>query len=500
MSETTSSAPTNSDYLNAAYWAYEQAGSPYEGSNPALPAGFSYFEVSGKPLFVYNANVGLYAAAVLDPTGQVIVTFEGTNLGTANNTFTTAQILDDLAIVAGVNAASYQPALAFTNTVIADATAAGYSEQDIFLAGHSLGGAEAEYVATQTGLSGTTFGAPGIPTADIPATTTSQFTDYVERGDPVGNYAVGWNDFALLQTQNVAHFGNAVALGSYASASLLYAANAAYVAALNAPTTVAQVAGLIATAALLKQAAAEYHPLLTYAWDLGATISGATAGTDISGSDSDLIDTLFGKFPNVSVEANGSLDFANANLSATGAVSVAGGSLMLTLDGQSASLTAPASGGTISLLSDGDGGTLISPGAASDGIVLGGSDSTTVQGDTKPLTFVGGTGAVSVVGGSGASTLYGATSSTATSFLDGGSGSSLIYGGAGASTLVAGTAASTLVGGSGPTSSLPMARVATRSWQAAGPRRSTASMARGRNRSSQARAPTSSRSAQARAA
>jgi hypothetical protein len=451
MSETTQSAPTVSDYLNASYWAYAQANSPYPDKNTALPSGFSYFNVGGQPLYVYNASVGLYAAAVVNATGQLIVTFEGTNVDTGNDTFTAAQILDDIDIVRGVNAPSYQPALAFTETVLADAKAAGYSAQDVYLSGHSLGAAEAEYVATQTGLSGTTFGTPGIPTADIPSTTPSQLTDYVERGDPVGNYAVGWNDFALLQTQNVAHFGTAIALGSFESATLLFSANATYTAAVNASSLVLKLAGYAATVELLREAANEYHPLTVYAADLGETISGATAGTDISGSDSDIFGSLFGNLPNVSVTADGLLDVAQADLTAPGAVSVSGGSVTLTLDGQSAPLAMPAGGQTISLKSDGQGGTLISTSAASDGLVVGGSDGATIRGDSSPLTFVGGTGAVSVIGGSGGVTLYGATSATATSFLEGGSGTGLIYGGAGATTLVAGTGASTLVGGSGPT-------------------------------------------------
>jgi Ca2+-binding RTX toxin-like protein len=451
MSETTETTPTVSDYVNASYWAYAQAGTPYPDRDTTLPTGFSYFTVGGQTLIDYDPAVGLYAAAVVNATGQVIVTFEGTNLYTGNDTFTAAQLFDDYDIAEGVNAPSYQPALAFTQTVLADAEAAGYSAQDVFLSGHSLGAAEAEYVATQTGLSGTTFGTPGIPSADIPTTTTSQFTDYVERGDPVGNYAVGWNDFDLLQTQNVEHFGTAISLGSYESAGLLFAANVTYAAALQAPTKVEELAGIVATVALLDKAAVEYHALLTYAADLGVTVSGASGTADGADGGAALAAALFGTIPGVTVNADGSLDVAGASLSATGAVSVSGGSLTLTVDGQSATLSLPATGTGLSLQSDGAGGTDVTLGTTADGYVLGGSEAVTIQGDSAPLTFVGGAGSVSVLGGSGAVTLYGATASTATTFLEGGSGSSVITGGAGATTLVAGTAASTLIGGTGPT-------------------------------------------------
>lgn len=435
MSDTTSAAPSVSNYVNASYWAYSQAGTPYPDRDPTLPTGFSYFTVGGQTLIDYDPTVGLYAAAVIDSTGQVLVTFEGTNLYTGNDVFTAAQLVDDAAIVEGVNAPSYQPALDFTETVLADAEAAGYSAQDVFLTGHSLGAAEAEYVGTQTGLSGMTFGTPGIPTSDIPASTTAQFTDYVEKGDPVGNYAPGWNDFALLQTQNIAHFGNAFSLGTDTSAALLYAANAAYTAALAAPTRAEELAGIVTTVALLDKAAVEYHALLTYAADLGVTVSGAATSTDGSDGGAGMAAALFGNLPGVTVLPDGSLDVAGVDPT--------------TLSTNTLPLLSPLH--NLSLQSDGQGGTKISFGAASDGIVLGGSGGATIQGDAEPLTFIGGSGSVSVTGGSGAVTLYGSTSSTSTTYLAGGSGNSVLYGGAGATTLVAGTGAATLVGGTGPT-------------------------------------------------
>ncbi len=51
------------------------------------------------------------------------------------------------------------------------------------------GGAEAEYVAAQTGLAGDTFGAPGIAAGDITAGEKSNLTNFVDYGDPVGNYS-----------------------------------------------------------------------------------------------------------------------------------------------------------------------------------------------------------------------------------------------------------------------------------------------------------------------
>lgn len=452
MSDTESS-PSVADYLNAADWAYAQAGTPYVDGNTTLPAGFSYFMVNGQTLIDYNPATGFYGAALINASGQIIVTFEGTNFFTGNDIFTTGQTLDDLAITAGADAASYQTALSFTETVLADAAAAGYATQEIFLTGHSLGAADAEYVAAKTGLSGATFGAPGIRSADIPGAS-SALTNYVERGDPVGNYAQGGNDFALLQNQNVQHFGTTSYIGSYDGTALLLSADATYAAALQAQTTAEEAAGIAATVAILGEAAKDYHVLATYASDLGVTIDGgdrsaAAMGVALLGGSIGRSGTL----PGLTFSAQGSADIAGFDATAPGAVSVSDGLIILNTGASASySLAVPgATGSTFSLSGDGTGGTRVTAGAASDGYVFAGVNGATVSGDAQPLYFMGGDGAVSVLGGSGDTTMFGATSSTATTFLMGGSGSNFLQGGAGATTISAGTGASTLVGGTGPT-------------------------------------------------
>jgi hypothetical protein len=450
----TGSSPSVSDSLNAADWAYAQAGTPYVDGNTTLPTGFSYFMVNGQTLIDYNPATGFYGAALVNAAGQVIVTFEGTNVATGNDVFTTGQTLDDLAITAGVDAASYQTALSYTETVLADAAAAGYATYDVFLAGHSLGAAEVEYVAAKTGLSGTTFGAPGLPSADIPATTTATVTDFVERGDPVGNYAQGGNDFALLQNQNVEHFGTTAYIGSYDGTALLLSADATYTAALQAPTEAEQAAGIAATVAILGEAAKDYHVLATYAADLGVTLEGgdkSAAGMGLGLPSGSMGGSA--ALPGLILSAQGSPDIPGFDATAPGAVTVSDGLIILNTGAVARySLALPgATGSTFSLSSDGAGGTQVTAGAASDGYVFAGLNGATVSGDARPLYVMGGGGAVSVLGGSGDTTMFGATSSTATTFLMGGAGSNFLQGGAGATTISAGTGASTLVGGTGPT-------------------------------------------------
>jgi hypothetical protein len=179
---------TTQQAFDLSYWAYSQAGTSYVDGPTQLPAGFSYLTAGGAPVISYDPSTGFYGAALVSSIGQVVVAFEGTNVGTGNDVFTTAQAIDDADITYGRQAASYASAYALTETAIKDAEAAGYSVADVSLTGHSLGGADAESVGQQTGLPGITFGAPGIPTGNT-LYSGSNFVDYVDRGDPVGSYA-----------------------------------------------------------------------------------------------------------------------------------------------------------------------------------------------------------------------------------------------------------------------------------------------------------------------
>jgi Ca2+-binding RTX toxin-like protein len=422
--------------LDLSYWAYSQAGTDYSTKSTALPDGFSYLMSGGAPVIEYDPSTGFYGAAVASSTGQVVVAFEGTNLYTGNSVFTKAQTFDDVSITYGLQALSYATAYDFTETAIKDAEADGYSADAVSLTGHSLGGADAEYVAQQTGLPGTTFGAPGISN-DNSDFSGANFNDYVDRGDPVGNYAPGGNEDTILQSQTIAHYGQALYVGPYCNATLLVTGSIAYALATSSTSATYAAAEYLAFVANLGAAASSYHPLGNYATDLGLpppTGLAATGGQDLSSGG------ILGLF--------GGTDISGFDLTAPGAVQVSGDTVAVTANGKTATLTLPASGATVSLTSDGAGGTLVLPSAANSGYVFAGSAGATIQGGSGSLYFAGGNGPVSVAGGSGNTTLL---AGTGTAVFQGGSGTNLIQGGSGASTLVAGTGASTLVGGSGTT-------------------------------------------------
>ena len=98
----------------------------------------------------------------------------------------------------------------------------------VYVTGHSLGGAEAEAVALYASrpfdnfsiAGGVTFGAPGLP-GYYGATGRGNLTDYVDYGDPVGNYAHESQLGAIAATGN--HFGtvNYVGPGSDAIAMVV---------------------------------------------------------------------------------------------------------------------------------------------------------------------------------------------------------------------------------------------------------------------------------------
>lgn len=243
--------PAISEFLQASAWTYTQGQTP--APNP--------FTVNGKQMTSLDVASGFYGAAFLSMSGQVIVAFEGTDIGGFEQQpeFVGAQLLADLTIYRGDKPPAFDDALAFTQAVIRQAAKVGISKDDVFVTGHSLGGGEAAYVAAQLGLGGATFGAPGIASDLVPAGAVSQLTNYVEWGDPVGNYsAPSFVESNILFSNNIARFGPAFYVGPMHGAILLAGANA-----LLGPG--ASDANKAAAIGLLGEAAYRYHLLTHYA-------------------------------------------------------------------------------------------------------------------------------------------------------------------------------------------------------------------------------------------
>ncbi|HEX4764651.1 MAG TPA: hypothetical protein VH414_00040 [Lichenihabitans sp.] len=301
--------PSTADFFDAAAAAYD--------GDPAAASGLTLLQ-GARGAVTATRKDGFHGVAFETVTGQVIVAFEGTDLGSLNTrpTFVNAQIQADRQIYDGANPTLYDDAFRFTHRALAVAAAQGISPNNVFLAGHSLGGAEAEYVAANTGLSGDTFGAPGIPSADIAPGEASGLTNLVDFGDPVGNYSANPNLLRnFLASDQIERFGAPTYLGNPSDARALSTAGRIF-----GQTDV----GTAVSLGILGHAVANHHLLDDYATDLGLPASGTGGG--LSGVSpqvlAQVIGDITGAGPNAPAAASadaptGTLAKAQTDLSAT---------------------------------------------------------------------------------------------------------------------------------------------------------------------------------------
>ncbi|MGX1360759.1 Ig-like domain-containing protein [Bradyrhizobium elkanii] len=174
------SVPTTFTYLNASSALYTQ-------NRVSAPVGSGLVLLEASP--ASQLADGFFAEAFQDLYGNIIIAYQGSILDKSDSLYNTpygsASRLADGAILAGGNPPGvFDDALAFALNVKNT-----YGSHDIYVTGHSLGGVEAEYAAEQFSFikGGATFGAPGLPLYF--GSTIETFTNYVDRADPVGNYA-----------------------------------------------------------------------------------------------------------------------------------------------------------------------------------------------------------------------------------------------------------------------------------------------------------------------
>ncbi|MGE2714449.1 hypothetical protein ACQI4L_10365 [Mycolicibacterium litorale] len=156
---TTRPTPTVAQFLNASAAGYVLG---------STPGGLVPFTVDGFQMSDTDVFSGMVGRVWATPEGQLIIAYQGTTGGSHllfNPLITVAQVLADLQVVfTGTTPLAFYDALDFAERVQAEAALQGYTSDDIFVTGHSLGGWEAQFVAQQTGLAGIGFEAPGINT------------------------------------------------------------------------------------------------------------------------------------------------------------------------------------------------------------------------------------------------------------------------------------------------------------------------------------------------
>lgn len=286
--------PTPQNFFDASSWVYGYADSNLP---PPIPVGLSPFYYQPGTFDSGLLPSGFHGAAFLTsgPDPHIVIAFEGTDNGgyDIRPNFFLAQVEADIALYLGFVPEALTDAASFAKQVVAAATAQGFGTDRIVVTGHSLGAAEAAYVSTQTGLDGTTFAAPGLSTDQVSFGGAGTLTNYVDFGDPIGNYSATPSNIegAFLFDPAIQRVGDPNYIGDFAGALALAGAGAAF-----APgNSDAERAAALATFAAL---AATKHPLTNYGEDLNLNQNDAPvidASRIVAGSDyalfyGDLID------------------------------------------------------------------------------------------------------------------------------------------------------------------------------------------------------------------
>jgi len=169
---------------------------------------------------------GFQAQAFLDPNNNVIVAFKGSlpNPSAPIGSYGQGSFDADAELALGQIPAALTDAKTFMKAVVDAANFNHIAAQNIFVTGHSLGGAEAEYVmgSFPTLGGGDTFGAPGINVTGLD--TAADLTDYVAYGDPIGNFgsdtiAIGADP--LFGPSGVQHVGQVQYTGDVSNGDVL---------------------------------------------------------------------------------------------------------------------------------------------------------------------------------------------------------------------------------------------------------------------------------------
>ncbi|MDR3660557.1 MAG: hypothetical protein P4L86_09185 [Mycobacterium sp.] len=224
---TTGNTPTVSQFLDAAAGEYVLGGQP---------GGLQPFTVNGFQLQTFNPLSGAVGKAWVTPTGQVIIAYQGTTGGTNllfHPLIAISQIFADMQLIfTNTTPQAFWDSLAFEKQVETAAVAQGYSTNDIFVTGHSLGDWEAQFVAQQTGLGGIGFEGPGLNTSVPGNGVNSNFVNVETYGDTAAYLATDLPGLQPFMPPFVPgggskpHYGDIVMIGDPNAVNPLFNASA----------------------------------------------------------------------------------------------------------------------------------------------------------------------------------------------------------------------------------------------------------------------------------
>ena len=218
---------------------------------------------------------GFEAVAFQDGAGNILIANEGTVPG-ITTAYQRNGLYADTAIGKDETPQALRDAISFAERVQQD-----YGKP-LYVTGHSLGGIEAQAQARALQArcaGGATFGASGLPGNTVSGGPEA-LINYVDYGDPVGNYAS--DTIALLHDHTVGvmyHYGQVEMTGDTANASNLLNAVAAREAQLSFPYYFYNDRGPIAsdegalTIGLNLGIAIQYHSRIHYASDLNIALT-----------------------------------------------------------------------------------------------------------------------------------------------------------------------------------------------------------------------------------
>ena len=272
--------PSLSEYEAAAAAAYGLS-----SGNFVAPTGMTILKESSAA----QLSDGFAAVALKDSNGNVIIVNEGT-VPDATTAFGRGTLAADIKISNDQTAQALTDANTFASQVEQQYGA-------VYVDGHSLGGIEAESecktlnaINPNDCLGGATFGATGLP-GDASAGGPTNLVDYVDYGDPVGNFASDpTSPLSSIAPNGMYHYGSVVMVGSPSDANVLSSAATNINASVNATDSWAEFganggetgdAYAITALSLMAQGLGKDHPIGNYASDLGISgVSVTPSATD----------------------------------------------------------------------------------------------------------------------------------------------------------------------------------------------------------------------------